>query len=604
MSAPGSALELGRNICDLRHLSVNVDPFPYVTHDHFIRPEYYEQLCQSFPACPPSISPTGFSLYWGDRDYQRLLDTHPVWSALFNTFHSQMFIDWCRDQFAESWQREGCEIDLAKARYVPYCEDRIDKNRTKLRKVKYQPHELWVRMDIYQGHQGYARNIHLDYPRRLVSMLIYLCDHAENQMTGGELFLHADEEPHHPASVHITPRHNLMVAFPCMRRSYHSVSEITSAARPRNYLQVIISSSVDIWSSKASKRILAERRRQWALGYAGAEEQNSPARSFSPAHHLDLETSRAKLLGALAGATDVTLIRTSGNMGDHLIHAGTRRLLAGTAYREVSLLNLDGVRGQLAVIMGGGAWCRAYPYLPKFLPRIERQFERVVVFPSSFEIAERSVRQALARTKALVFARERISYEQIRDLCQADLAHDCALFFDYAPYRGASQDLLLTAYRTDAEAVGRPLPPGNNDIPATCASLDEYLRTISRYQMIETDHAHVIIAAAQLGKQIYYRPSNYHKIPALVEFNLPAYPLIRLGEKLGASLEEERLRQAREYRQQSLADWQSYHDALRASALSLSAGERWRQAVKQGQTMVYFPRRLGGKLKRYLKNLI
>jgi hypothetical protein len=254
-------------ICDLKRLAVRAEPFPHVVHDQFVAPEYYEQLCRSFPTCPASTGPTGFSLYWGDEGYERLLAEHPAWLALFDTFHSQSFVDWCKTQFAEVWQADGCRVNLAQARYVPYREDRVDKERATLRRIEHEPHELWVRMDIHQGRVGYDRRVHLDHARRLVSMLLYMCDPAENGMAGGELFLHPGG-PKRPADrplIRITPRHNLMVAFPCTNRSYHSVSRIASTVAPRNYLQVHLSSSVDVWPrterSGALRRTLSRVKR-------------------------------------------------------------------------------------------------------------------------------------------------------------------------------------------------------------------------------------------------------------------------------------------------------------------------------------------------------
>lgn len=245
-------------MCDLTQLNVNnlnylsVEPFPHVVHHQFIALESYSELCRSFPTCPPSTGPTGFSLYWGDEGYTRLLNEQPAWRALFNTFHSQQFVDWGKEQFATVWDEEGCKIDLSNARYVSYCEDRIDKERATLRKIEHEPDELWVRMDIHQGQMGYDRAVHVDHARRLISLLIYMCDQTENQMAGGELFLHRGSDSQSERSTCITPRHNLMVAFPCTARSYHSVSRITSMALPRNYIQVHISSSVDIWPREAT----------------------------------------------------------------------------------------------------------------------------------------------------------------------------------------------------------------------------------------------------------------------------------------------------------------------------------------------------------------
>ncbi|HKR62410.1 MAG TPA: 2OG-Fe(II) oxygenase [Thermoanaerobaculia bacterium] len=236
-------------ICDLRLNDVLDTPFAHVRNERFIAPAQYAELRDSFPDCPPSTGPTGFSLYWGDDDYQRLLDAHPAWRALFDTFHSQQFIDWGVSQFASVWKEQGCRIDLANARYVPYREDRIDKERATLRNVEHAPEELWVRMDIHQGRVGYARRVHRDHRRRLVSMLVYLCDVDQNAIDGGELLLHgAGWKRWLQRPVTVAPRENLMVAFPCSGTSWHSVSEITSMGRPRNYLQIHISSSVDAWS--------------------------------------------------------------------------------------------------------------------------------------------------------------------------------------------------------------------------------------------------------------------------------------------------------------------------------------------------------------------
>ncbi len=245
-------LQTPSTLCDLPQLNVVVEPFPHVVHDRLIAPEHYAELCRSFPTCPPSTGPTGFSLYWGDEGYERLLQEQPAWRALFNTFHSQQFIDWGREQFAAVWDEAGCKINLSEARYVPYREDRVDKERATLRRIVHEPNELWVRMDIHQGQMGYDRGVHVDHARRLISMLIYMCDHTANQMVGGELFLHSGARRQSDRPTRIRPRHNLMVAFPCTARSYHSVSEITSMAVPRNYVQVHISSSVDIWPREAT----------------------------------------------------------------------------------------------------------------------------------------------------------------------------------------------------------------------------------------------------------------------------------------------------------------------------------------------------------------
>ena len=502
-------------ICDLTRLEVNSHPFPHVIHEQFIKPEHYRQLVESFPACPPTPEPTGYSLFWGDEGYQRLLEEHAAWRSLHQTFHQQRFIDWAAEQFAPFWRESGCARDLSRARYVPYREDRIDKARPELRRVEHAPEELYVRMDIYQGRVGYGRPIHIDHRRRLVSMLIYFCDLNAEGIEGGELLLHSGPKQRlfGARPTRVAPRHNLMVAFPCSSRSHHSVRRITSQASLRSYIQVQISSSVDIWDQQGREDV-ESRSRSYPSARAVSHSQTREP--------LDLEASRARLLGSLEGADDITVIRSHGNVGDQLIHAGMRRLLRGFEYKEVGLQQLYGARGQLAVVTGGGAWCAPYHNLPRYLPRIEKQFERVVVFPSSFDTSVKSVRDALAASRALVFAREHVSYEQIQTLCRAELAHDTAFFFDLEPYRRPGRGTLL-AFRTDRESLTNSVPPGNLDLSVACETLDEFLWLIARHEVVQTDRAHVMIAAALLGKEVRYTPSSYHKLPALVASSLRGY---------------------------------------------------------------------------------
>ncbi|HEX7956533.1 MAG TPA: hypothetical protein VF508_06305, partial [Pyrinomonadaceae bacterium] len=180
----GDAAATAAGICDLAALDLRAEPFTHVLREGFVEPGHYRRLRETFPDCPPGTSPTGFSLYWGDEGYERLLGEQPAWRALFETVHSQSFVEWGVRQFADALRRDGCALDLGNVRYVPYREDRIDKERPKLRKVEHAPEELWVRMDIHQGRVGYYRPVHLDHARRLISMLVYFCDHAENMMEG------------------------------------------------------------------------------------------------------------------------------------------------------------------------------------------------------------------------------------------------------------------------------------------------------------------------------------------------------------------------------------------------------------------------------------
>ncbi len=244
-------------------------------------------------------------------------------------------------------------------------------------------------------------------------------------------------------------------------------------------------------------------------------------------HEAAVEDSRDVLLSAIGEPEDLTFIRLYGNKGDELIYAGTRQLLARRFYKEVSVRDLGGVSGHTAVVAGCGGWCGPYHDMVKHLPAIETRFERVIIMPSSFDVSVPSVRSALSTTKALVFARERKSFDDICRICDAKIAYDCAFFFDYRPYLRHGEGC-LSSYRTDAESALSVIPANNHDISKSCSTLDEWLWTIARYAVVKTDRAHVMIAGALLGKVVDYWPSSYHKVPAIADFALKSFPVRRV----------------------------------------------------------------------------
>jgi exopolysaccharide biosynthesis predicted pyruvyltransferase EpsI len=244
-------------------------------------------------------------------------------------------------------------------------------------------------------------------------------------------------------------------------------------------------------------------------------------------HEEAVQESRKVLLEAIGQPEDLTFVRLYGNIGDELIYAGTRQLLARRFFKEVSVRNLGGVSGRTALVAGCGGWCGPYHDMVKHLPAIESKFERVIIMPSSFDVSVPSVRSTLAATKALVFARERKSFDGICGLCDARIAHDCAFFFDYRPYLRPGQGCLVS-YRTDVESALSRIPENNLDISKSCSSLDEWLWTIARHAVVKTDRAHVMIAAALLGKNVDYWTSSYHKVPSIADYALRSFPVRRI----------------------------------------------------------------------------
>ena len=270
---------------------------------------------------------------------------------------------------------------------------------------------------------------------------------------------------------------------------------------------------------------------------------------LSSVHVASVARSRGLLLDEIGAGSELTFVRGLGNRGDELIWAGTRELLSGHVYREIGLEDLAAATGEVALLTGGGAFSRAYcEYMPEALAVAELRFDRVIVLPSSFDVGADRVRAALRATRATVFAREPESYRRIVGLCDARLAHDCAFFFDFSPYRSAGSGV-LHAFRTDRERSGElAIPDDNDDISATCAALEDWLAAIERHALVRTDRAHVMVAAALMGKQVEYGSCSYFKVDALAAGSLADFPVRRLNGAIARADPPSRLQESSQAR--------------------------------------------------------
>lgn len=232
---------------------------------------------------------------------------------------------------------------------------------------------------------------------------------------------------------------------------------------------------------------------------------------------LTLEATREMILGFLGEAEDVTFFRTPGNLGDQLIAAGARSLLAGVSYRQLHLRDAPYVAGDVALVCGSGGWCRAHHDMPDLVAPLKERFDRVVILPSSFDLSEPSVEAWIRNTDAVVLARDAASFSAINGLCVAATGLDTSFFFPFEPFRRAGVGV-LSAFRTDTESRAVGLGGDNVDISLTCSCLDDWLETIARHEIVRTDRAHVMIAAAMLGKQVHVWEGSYHKLFAIADY--------------------------------------------------------------------------------------
>ena len=241
------------------------------------------------------------------------------------------------------------------------------------------------------------------------------------------------------------------------------------------------------------------------------------------------ERSASEVRAAIGDPRELVLVHGLGNLGDRLILEGTRALLSDRFFREIPLEELGQSEGEVALIVGGGAFSAAYHEWARWaLQLAETRFARVIVLPSTFDVSVPEVRVVLETTHALLFARERQSFEAIRELCDARLACDTAFHYDFAPHRRDGSGV-LNAFRTDREAPEAfPLPPGNEDISLIAGDLEEWLGAIVARATVRTNRAHVMIAAAMLGKTVEVGPCRSGKLEAIAEYSLPDFPLARI----------------------------------------------------------------------------
>lgn len=224
-------------------------PFPHCVIDGVLPPETYARLEASYPPCPPASGPTGHTIHRGDPGFEAVMAASPEWQALFEECNSPAFIARIADLFADEIDR-SCTAARSSLRFVDAIEDRREKEMTAISAKGLVPEDLYVRFDFMQGKDAYAREPHLDHRRRLATMLIYFEEPGPESYSGGDLVLHEDGGT--PVA-RVTPRPNRAVLFPCSERSWHSVEAVTGCKRPRNMIQVSVSSRHVIWPGSEEK---------------------------------------------------------------------------------------------------------------------------------------------------------------------------------------------------------------------------------------------------------------------------------------------------------------------------------------------------------------
>jgi len=208
--------------------------------------------------------------------------------------------------------------------------------------------------------------------------------------------------------------------------------------------------------------------------------------------------------------------------------------------RKESYLDYD-----LTLIRGGGYINDVWAIGRSFLLEVCRKSNRVLVSPSSYwAISGGKLEKTLQQIKTplVLYAREKYSYKWLDGMTkpknvQIELAHDSALYLTKDDLsKGEVSNEPLICFRDDVESTVdkeilieliRQTPSALiEDIP-NIGSLEDFLVKISEASYIYTDHLHVAISGAILGKETWLYPNAYWKNIGVYEYSLSGFPNVK-----------------------------------------------------------------------------
>lgn len=244
---------------------------------------------------------------------------------------------------------------------------------------------------------------------------------------------------------------------------------------------------------------------------------------------------KTSTLNFLAKQSNLYLLtKIPGNIGDHLIWAGTEDLLRSgrISYASIALKDLENTdlpQGTL-LVPGSGALTKSYhEWLPATVTKASRRFSKVIILPSSYDSSVPVVAECLSQPNVFAFARETRSYRLAKVFGRAALSYDCAVYFrGFSDARVSAEDSgedtrVLVALRGDKDSLLlskglTPSPAVNQDISLAKANLKEWITVISEYSSVVTDRLHVAVAAVLFGKRLIYLDPYNLKISNYFDF--------------------------------------------------------------------------------------
>lgn len=232
---------------------------------------------------------------------------------------------------------------------------------------------------------------------------------------------------------------------------------------------------------------------------------------------------------------EVDFFRFPGNYGDSLIWHGTKILLSSINISE-KYVDIDSSKyNETLFIDGGGNFVDYYHDIKDFLIEKGNLYKNIIILPHTIFGDEQIKILNNLKANLTVFCREKVSAKFLGDNLTSGkvyLWHDCAFYneFENAPLGSG----ILNAFRSDTESLLNIKPELNDDISYNgyaTKPLDEFIRTLQKYEQVNTDRLHIAIGATLLGKKVRLFPNSYYKNKAVFDYSLKKFPNIIFVEK-------------------------------------------------------------------------
>jgi hypothetical protein len=190
--------------------------------------------------------------------------------------------------------------------------------------------------------------------------------------------------------------------------------------------------------------------------------------------------------------------------------------------------------GDVLLIYGAGTMVREVRSLSRQLSWIAPRFAEIVLLPSSYDLSHPSVSAFAAQwnEKYTVFCRELVSLDTARRARGKPrailLGHDLSFHADLSSWAARPATGRGGLFRHDAEATYGKLPTDLDPVLDAAQGPDndpaEFLDFVAGLEEVHTNRAHGAIAAAKMGRTVYFYANSYFKNGAIYDHSLAGMP--------------------------------------------------------------------------------